>query len=66
MKFCVVLQNTEIVDVMTYIFKMALTIEKCTQVIKLYYENHSPVTFIRSMPNNIMRIRNLDICKYTY
>ena len=66
MKFCVVLQNTEIVDVMTYIFKMALAIEKCTQVIKLYFENHSPVTFIRSMHTNIMRIRNLDICKYTY
>ena len=55
MKFCVMLQNTEIVDVIKtgHFFKMALTIEKCTEVVKLYYESNSPVTVIRSMQNTV-------------
>ena len=32
---------------------MALTIEKCTEVVKLYNESYSPVTVIRSMQNDI-------------
>ena len=71
MKFCVMLQNTEIVDVINnviktgHIFKMALAIEQCRYVVKLYYESYSPVTVIRSMQNTIFRIKNLIICKYT-
>jgi len=51
MKFCVMLQNTEIVDVIKtgHFFKMALT----TEVVKLYYESNSPVTVIRSMQNTV-------------
>ena len=44
---------------------MVLTIEMCTEVVKLYYESYSPVTVNRSMQNTILRIRNLVICKYT-
>jgi len=50
MKFCVMLQNGEIVDVINaiiktgQILKMVLAIEKCTEVVKLYYESYSPVT----------------------
>ena len=68
MKFCVILQNTEIVDVINnviktgHIFKMALAIEQCRYVVKLYYESYSPVTVNRSMQN--LRSRNLVICKY--
>jgi len=63
MKLCIMFQTTEIVvlnDVIKtgHIIKMALAIEKCTYVVKLYYESYPPVTVIKSMQNNILRIRN--------
>ena len=59
MKLFVMLQKTEIIDVIKdviktgNIFEMALAIEKCTEVVKLYYESNSPVTVIRSMQNTV-------------